>query len=74
MFKDNSINLTYKRPQLPETSDRILCVCVCVLGGTWGEQKQFTVVMSRCSTPVFESEIIDRFSKITAQTYQNEYL
>lgn len=30
--------------------------------------------MSRCSTPIFESEIIDRFSKITAQTYQKEYL
>lgn len=47
---------------------------MCVLGGTWGEQKQFTAVMSRCSTSIFESEIIDRFSKITAQTYQNEYL
>lgn len=32
MFKNGSINLSYKRPQLPETSDKSVCVCV----GGWG--------------------------------------
>ena len=45
MFKDDSINLTYKRLQLLETNDKsmkgvvyvCLCVCVCVGGGVVSE-------------------------------------
>lgn len=43
MFKDDSINLTYKRQRLPETNDKT------VRGGRGVTFKQFTVVIHRYS-------------------------